>query len=118
MLQPLQPPSFLPVHLPQSLRGALQGASGVIFAASGMGYWSAKGVDYQVSSNVYMWWFCRNEAVLCRNAWVEHWSTRHAVPRAALPCCFSGKCQLCNVVVSAARRGYHGACALEGTGQR
>ncbi|PRW59141.1 nad-dependent epimerase dehydratase isoform B [Chlorella sorokiniana] len=36
----------------QSLRGTLQGASGVIFAASGTGYWSAKGVDYQGVANV------------------------------------------------------------------
>lgn len=37
----------------QSLRSVLQGASGVIFAASGVGYWSAKGVDYQVDDTVH-----------------------------------------------------------------
>ncbi len=41
---------------PQSLRGALKGASGVIFAASGTGYWSAKGVDYQASKLAAIKW--------------------------------------------------------------
>lgn len=31
-----------------SLHAALRGARGVIFAASGTGYWTAKDVDYQV----------------------------------------------------------------------
>lgn len=31
----------------ESLNKALQGAKGVIFAASGVGYWSAKAVDYE-----------------------------------------------------------------------
>lgn len=31
-----------------SLAAALAGAKGVIFAASGTGYWSAKAVDYEV----------------------------------------------------------------------
>ncbi|KAL4459105.1 hypothetical protein ABPG75_013970 [Micractinium tetrahymenae] len=36
----------------QSLRSAVAGASGVIFAASGSGYWSAKAVDYEGVVNV------------------------------------------------------------------
>lgn len=36
----------------QSLRGALQGCSGVIYAASGSGFWSAKEVDCQGVANV------------------------------------------------------------------
>lgn len=35
---------------PASLPSALSDASGVIFAASGKGYWSAESVDEQVSS--------------------------------------------------------------------
>lgn len=37
---------------PQSLRAALAGASGVIFAASGSGFWSAKGVDFEGVANL------------------------------------------------------------------
>ncbi|KAL4419569.1 hypothetical protein ABPG77_003595 [Micractinium sp. CCAP 211/92] len=37
---------------PQSLRAAVAGSSGVIFAASGSGYWSGKEVDYQGVANV------------------------------------------------------------------
>lgn len=37
---------------PQSLRAAVAGSGGVIFAASGSGFWSAKGVDFEGVANV------------------------------------------------------------------
>lgn len=45
---PPPPPPPFQTGAVQSLRAAVAGSSGVIFAASGSGYWSGKEVDYQV----------------------------------------------------------------------
>lgn len=44
------PPAQGDVTDPASLREALAGCSGIIFAASGKGYWSADGVDCKVGA--------------------------------------------------------------------
>lgn len=47
------PARLIPSRVVQSLRAALAGASGVIFAASGSGFWSAKGVDFEVRPGLF-----------------------------------------------------------------